>query len=279
MSEKKRLGRGLAAILSESRTPEDKPSVIEIALDLISPNSQQPRQRFDRAKLQDLAQSIQENGVVQPIIVRTIPNGYEIVVGERRWRAAQMAGLKNIPVIIRDVSDSDLLATALIENVQRDDLNPLEIASAFDKLITDAGLSHAQVASRVAMDRSTVTNYLRLLALPDSIKRDLLEDSLSMGHARALLAVKNPKAQRDIADAIIKRGLSVRQVETAVKRISSPPKRKDTLPANVASVQEDLSSLLGTKVTITINRGGGGKLLIDYYSSDDLERLITILRG
>ncbi len=280
MKQEKRLGRGLEAILGESGREATRSGVVEIALDLLTPNSLQPRQRFDKEKLAHLAESIKARGVVQPIVVRRTDNGYEIVVGERRWRAAQMAGLSSIPAIVKDLSRSDILATALVENIQRADLNALEIASAFEKLLNEARLSHAQIARMVGMNRSSVTNYLRLLSLPESIKSDLLDRKLSMGHARALLAVSDSRKQRALADMIISRGLSVRQAEAMTKRMAErrPSREREQLP-EVAALEEQLCALLGTKVVIRTGKKGNGKILIEYYSGDDLDRLLSILKG
>jgi len=254
--------------------------IVEIDLDLLSPNKAQPRLRFDKDKLAQLAQSIESKGLVQPILVRRTNAGYEIVVGERRWRAAQMAGLSRIPAIVKDFSSSDLLATALIENIQRADLNPLEVATAFDKLLKEAGLSHAQIAKQVGMNRSSVTNYLRLLALPDSIKGDLLDEKVSMGHARALLPLNDAAKQRALADLVIAKGLSVRRTEElARKMIEERPKATEPQSSEIVAIQDQLCALLGTKVSIKSGKRGAGKIVIEYYSDDDLDRLLSILKA
>jgi len=267
--------------LGESSNPgEAQPTVIEIDLDLITPNKQQPRQRFDGDELSTLAQSIRQSGVIQPILLRRMADGYEIIVGERRWRAAQSAGLARIPAIVRDLSDSQMLSTALIENVQRADLNSLEIAIAYERLVTDAGLSHAQVAKFVGVTRSSVTNYLRLLSLPESIKSDLLDEKLSMGHARALLALDSARKQRALADMIIARDLSVRQTEKLVRNMTTPTPVAPPKPTpELDAIRDELRGLLGTKVAITGTRKGAGRIQIEYYSHQDLERLLLILRG
>lgn len=269
----------MEAILGESARETARPSVVDIDLGLLSPNKAQPRLRFDKEKLEQLALSIKSKGIVQPIIVRRADAGYEIVVGERRWRAAQMAGLSSIPAIVKDFSSSDSLATALIENIQRADLNPLELASAFDRLLKDAGLSHAEIATQVGMNRSSVTNYLRLLALPESIKKDLLDEKISMGHARALLSVNNAMKQRALADLVIARGLSVRRTEEMARKLTSEVhKAPEQRPTELLELQDQLCALLGTKVSIR-NGKRGGRIVIDYYSDDDLERLLSILRA
>ncbi len=280
MKEKKRLGRGLEAILGESAKGATRPSVVDIDLDLLSPNRAQPRLRFDRESLAQLAQSIKSKGLVQPILVRRTDAGYEIVVGERRWRAAQMAGLSSIQAIVKELSSSDLLATALIENIQRSDLNPLEIGAAFENLLKDAELSHAQIAKQVGMSRSSVTNHLRLLALPKSIKENLLNEKLSMGHARALLSLDTASKQRALADLIIAKGLSVRRAEELARRLIEPTQKPSkTESSELLALQDQLCALFGTKVIIKGGRRGAGKILIEYYSDDDLDRLLSLLKG
>ena len=280
MKEKKRLGRGLEAILGESAKGAARPSVVDIDLDLLSPNRAQPRLRFDKEGLAQLAQSIKSKGLVQPILVRRTDAGYEIVVGERRWRAAQMAGLSSIPAIVKEFSSSDLLATALVENIQRSDLNPLEIGAAFDKLLKEAGLSHAQVAKQVGMSRSSVTNHLRLLALPESIKENLLDGRLSMGHARALLSLDTASKQRVLADQIIAKGLSVRRAEEMARRLMEQTQKPSKTESNeLLALQDQLCALFGTKVIIKGGKRGAGKILIEYYSDDDLDRLLSLLKG
>ena len=279
MKEKKRLGRGLEAILGESAKEAARPSVVDIDLDLLSPNRAQPRLRFDKEKLAQLAQSIKSKGLVQPILVRRTDGGYEIVVGERRWRAAQMAGLSSIPAIVKDFSGSDLLATTLIENIQRADLNALEVATAFDKLHEEAGLSHAQIAKQVGMNRSSVTNYLRLLALPESIKGDLLDEKVSMGHARVLLSLSDVAKQRALADLVIAKGLSVRRTEEIARKMERTPKAPEPQPSELVALQDQLCALLGTKVSIRSGKRGTGKIVIEYYSDDDLDRLLSILKA
>lgn len=279
MKEKNRLGRGLGVILGESAREEKHLSVVDLELDLLSPNRFQPRRNFDRGRLHELAESIKSSGVVQPILVRRIGKGYEIVTGERRWRAAQMAGLPRIPAIVKDLADSELLATALVENVQRDDLNPLEIAMAFSRLKKDVGLSQAEIAERVGIDRASVSNHLRLLTLPESIKRDLSSDSLTMGHAKLLLTVSSPRVQRELADLIIKKGLSVRHTESIIRNLNAPKKPKfRPRTSEMVVIQDQLCFMLGTKVTIARHRKGGGKIQIEYYSDEDLDRIFSLLK-
>src|SRR5918992_2317624 len=216
---RKVLGRGLSALLSET-TSQVSEDLKEIDIDLIEPNNLQPRTRFDEAQLEELAQSIKANGIVQPILVRRIGGErYQIVVGERRWRAAQRAGLQKVPAVIREIPDDRMLELALIENIQRQELNAIEEAHAYKRLIETFGLTQEVVAQRVGRDRTFVTNYLRLLRLPEDIQRLVEEEKLTMGHARALLGVDEPEIPRKMAKEVSEKGLSVRQIERAIKRI------------------------------------------------------------
>src|SRR5918997_1072621 len=216
---RKVLGRGLSALLSET-TPQVSEDLKEIDIDLIEPNNLQPRTRFDEAQLEELAQSIKSNGIVQPILVRRVGGErYQLVAGERRWRAAQRAGLQKVPAVIREVPDDRMLELALIENIQRQELNAIEEAHAYKRLIETLGLTQEVVAQRVGRDRSFVTNHLRLLRLPEDIQRLVEEEKISMGHARALLGIDDINKQRELALAIVEHGLSVRETERAIKRI------------------------------------------------------------
>src|SRR3954468_2864072 len=216
---RKALGRGLSALLSEPPKATSSEDFIEIDLDLIEPNPSQPRLRFDEAHLKELAQSITANGIVQPLLVRRIGNRYQLVAGERRWRAAQLAGIQKVPAVVRDIPDERLLELALIENIQRQELNPIEEALAYKRLIDSLGLTQEAVAQRVGRDRSFITNYLRLLRLPDDIQRMVEEENLTTGHARALLGVDDPDIQRRVAHNVIEHGLSVRDTERAMRRV------------------------------------------------------------
>src|SRR5688500_12647497 len=225
------LGRGLSALLGDDR--EAAPAGNEIDIDLIRPNPEQPRTRFAAGALEELAQSIAANGVVQPIVLRRSGTGYEIVAGERRWRAAQLAGLRKIPAAIKEVSDDKLLELALIENIQREELNPIEEASAYRKLIDTVGLTQEAIAASVGKDRTLIATSLRLLKLPDDIRRLIEEGKLSAGHGRALLLTDDISLQRRVARSIIEKSLSVRETERAIKS-ASQPRRRSILRADVA---------------------------------------------
>ena len=287
MTKKFALGRGLSALV-----PEDENGSIEelreIDIDLIEPNKDQPRTRFDNEKLEELTQSIKENGIIQPIIIRR--NSYqrfEIVAGERRWRAAQKAGLKKIPAVVREVSDEKLLELALIENIQRHELNSMEEARAYQKLIKTLGLTQEMVASRVGKDRVLVANYLRMLRLPEDIQKLVEEDKITVGHARALLGVDDPSVQRRVARSIMEMSLSVRETERTIKRIAAgesvektvlKERRGKTVDANVRAAEEKLRRRFGTKVKIAPDgRGTGGKIEFEYYSEADLDRIFQLL--
>ncbi|MDQ3665556.1 MAG: ParB/RepB/Spo0J family partition protein [Acidobacteriota bacterium] len=276
------LGRGLEALLSADQTGSTvEPD--EIQIDRIEPGSMQPRTRFDEARLEELAKSIRSNGVVQPLLVRRKGNHYELIAGERRWRAAQLAGLTHVPVVVRSVPDDKVLELALIENIQREDLNPIEEAHAYKKLIDSIGLTQETLAERVGRDRSYITNYLRLLRLPPDIQRLIEEGKLSTGHARTLLATSDSDTQRRIAKRIIERGLSVRETERLVRELdgsrskprAAKPKRNDP---NMRAAESKLRRHLGTQVRITQNQNGeSGRVEIEYYNSADLERLFRLL--
>jgi ParB family chromosome partitioning protein len=276
MAEKRpALGRGLSALIPDAviAPVAERPS--EVDLDRLRPNRFQPRTGLDDARLDELARSIRANGVIQPIVVRRAGDGYEIVAGERRWRAAQRAGLLRVPVIVRDVPDDKLLQVALIENIQRDDLNALEEARAYKRLADEFRLTQDAIAEAVGKDRSSVANYLRLLRLPEEVLNDLAAGSLSMGHARALLSLADAGAQRQAAREVVTRGLSVRDTELLVKRIESPPKaRKAPAPndANTRAAEERMRFVLGTRVQI-VRKGKAGRIEIDFASEEELNRI------
>ena len=282
------LGRGLSALLGEN-TVEDSASVpsSDIDIHLIRPNPEQPRMRFSETALEELAQSIRANGVVQPIVVRKNGGGYEIVAGERRWRAAQRAGLHKIPAAIKEVSDEKLLELALIENIQRQELNPIEEASAYRKLIESLGLTQESVAERVGKERSLIATALRLLKLPQDIQKLIEEEKLTAGHGRALLLVDEPAAQRRIARLAIEKNLSVRETEKTARQAASPQRqtidreRVSIKPdANVVAAETKLRRQFGTSVSIKKNgKGTGGKIEIAYYSDAELNRIYEMLLG
>ncbi len=280
---RKPLGRGLGALLSADQSAPDDP--LEIDIDLIDPGSMQPRVQFDEAKLLELAKSISSNGVVQPLLVRRRGSRYELIAGERRWRAARVAGLSRVPAVVRDVPDAQVLELALIENIQREDLNAIEEAQAYKKLIETIGLTQETLAERVGRDRSYITNYLRLLRLPNDIQLLVQEGKLSTGHARTLLGTDDVDSQRRLARKIIERGLSVRDTEKAVRELSETgdPKTRQARNAqwsdpNVQAAESRLRRHFGTKVKIIQNPANqGGKIEIEFHGVDDLERLYRLL--
>jgi ParB family chromosome partitioning protein len=277
---KKALGKGLKAFLPEEYGILKEERFAELETEMLRPNPLQPRKRFDPTAINELAQSIKETGVLQPIIVVPDKDHYRIIVGERRWRAAQKIGLKTLPAIIRTMGTEQQLEAALIENLQREDLNPLEIAAAYKKMTQDLHLTQEQVAEKVGKDRASVANYIRLLKLPPQIQDMISEGKLSMGHARALLSLSDLKQQSAMALLIVKKDLSVRTAETLVKKQiqdPAPPQEADRDP-NLLALQEEFIHLLGTKVSIsgTSNRG---IVKIHYYSANELDRIYDKIKG
>jgi len=274
------LGKGLSALLSDISPQGDE--FLEIDIDLIDPNPEQPRQEFNEFKLNELAQSIKFNGLVQPILLRRSPNGrYQIVAGERRWRASQRAGLKQVSAIIRNIPDSKMLELALVENIQRQELNPIEEAQAYQRLIRGLGLTQEEVSQRVGKERSSISNYLRLLRLSKSIQKMLENEQLSMGHARTLLSLDSEELQTKIAEEIIQRKLSVRETEQVVKRIISGSQDKDNSTpikndANIRAAELKIKRLLGTQVKIKLSQNGG-KIEIEFSSLTELDRIYSII--
>jgi ParB family transcriptional regulator, chromosome partitioning protein len=278
---RKALGRGLGALLSSDRTIDLGSEPSEVDLDSIVPGPMQPRTHFDEASLESLAESIRSHGIVQPLLVRRRENDYELIAGERRWRAAKLAGLARVPVVVKEVPDQSLLEIALIENIQRENLNPIEEAQAYKKLIETVGLTQEALASRVGRDRSYITNYLRLLRLPDDLQQLVIEGRLSTGHARTLLGLSHVDLQRRIARQIIDSGLSVRATEQLVhKAIEEKPKlpaSAQTEDPNVRAAETKLRRALGTQVKIHLSGEGKGKIEISFFNSQDLDRLYNLL--
>lgn len=271
------LGRGLSALIPDA-PPRDTP--LEVDLDLLVPNARQPRLSFDEGRLEELATSIRTNGVIQPILVRRRGRQFEIVAGERRWRAAQRAGLLRVPVVVRDVPDNKLLEVALIENIQRENLNPIDEAEAYRKLTEEMRLTQEQVAASVGKDRASIANYLRLLKLPATVQAQVAAESLSMGHARALLGLENSSQIEDTARTVAAKGLSVRDTEALVRRLNQPPR---AMPAaqpppdiHTRQAEERLRLALGTRVRI-VRKGAGGRIEVDFVSEDELQRLFEQL--
>jgi len=257
----------------------------DVDIDLIQPSKQQPRTRFSEERLAELAQSIQNNGVIQPILLRSKGAGFELIAGERRWLAAKKAGLTRIPAIVREIPDDRVLELALVENIQRQELNPIEEANAYMRLLETLGIRQEDLAQRLGKDRSSVTNYLRLLKLPPDLQLLVEEEKLSMGHARCLLGLETADSQRNLARKIIERRMSVREVERAIQRTRNPdggarkaavPKRIDP---NLKAAEDRLRRRYGTQVKIISSAKQGGKIELEYYDENDLDRVYTIMMG
>jgi ParB family chromosome partitioning protein len=288
MSKRGGLGRGLSALIPGApEAGEVSTGLLEVPANAISPNPKQPRSRFDDETLKELAASIREVGILQPIVVRRTGQGYEVVTGERRLRAAKLAGLATVPVVLRDSDDSDLLREALIENIHREDLNPIELGEAFRQLLDELGLKQEELADRVGVSRSHIANTIRLLALPFDVQQLLTDEKISAGHARALLALGDQDAITSLSLRIAAEDLSVRETEEIVRRfIEAPtepsPKKKaaSSEPAdpNLAEVEEILSEQLATRVVIRMGRRRG-QVLIDFGSADDLDRIVSEIVG
>ena len=278
---RKALGRGLGALLSSDTTVDLGSEPTEVDVDAIVPGPMQPRTHFDEGALEGLADSIRAQGIIQPLLVRRVADRYELIAGERRWRAAKLAGLSKVPVVIKDVPDKDLLEIALIENIQRENLNPIEEAQAYQRLIETVGLTQESLAVRIGRDRSYITNYLRLLKLPDDLQKLVVEGRLSTGHARAILGVPEVDQQRKLARQIIDGGLSVRATEHLVRKAvdgNAPPKAASAADPNIRAAETKLRRALGTQVRIVQLRGEGqGKVEISFFSNQDLDRIYNLL--
>jgi len=277
---KKGLGKGLGALISSANEESQSSGVIELKINEIEPNVGQPRKKFDDEKLMQLSESIKEHGIVQPIIVRKEDNVYKIVAGERRWRAARLAGLTTVPVIIKELSNRQVMEMALIENIQREDLNPIEEAEAYERLLNEYKMTQEELSKSIGKNRSTIANIIRLLALCDKVKEHLINGEISSGHARALLSLDNEELQEKVCSEIIEKSLSVRETENLVKRIQ----KKDTAvkkvkveDENIQKIEDDLKKILGTKVKL-FNKNKKGKIMIEYYSNDELERILEIFK-
>ena len=279
---RKALGRGLGALLSSDRTIDLGSEPTEVELDSIVPGAMQPRTHFDEASLESLAESIRSHGIVQPLVVRRRGDSYELIAGERRWRAARLAGLSKVPVVVKEVPDDSLLEIALIENIQREDLNPIEEAQAYKKLIETVGLTQEALATRVGRDRSYITNYLRLLRLPDDLQQLVIEGRLSTGHARTLLALSHVDLQRRMARKVIDEGLSVRATELLVQKSTDEKPAKKSAASqvddpNIRAAETKLRRALGTQVKITQAADGKGKIEISFFDTRDLDRVYNLL--
>jgi ParB family chromosome partitioning protein len=277
---KKALGKGLDAFIPEEFGIIKEERYAELDVELLKPNPLQPRMKFDDQAMDELAQSIRETGIVQPVLVVPDDGQYKIIVGERRWRAAQKAGLKKIPVMIRNMAPDKQLEISIIENIHREDLNPMEIAVAYQRMSSEWNYTQQDIAEKVGKDRTSVTNYLRLLKLPQEIRDSLVEENLSMGHARALLALEEPEVQLAAFRQIIEKGLSVRNTEKLVNRMKErPPRAQRSLEdPDLHALKEELLKMLGTKVVISGDRNKGA-LKIFYFSMDDLNRIFARIKG
>jgi ParB family transcriptional regulator, chromosome partitioning protein len=270
------LGRGLSALIPDAPAAPDR--TFDVDIDLIRPNRFQPRTAMDDGRLEDLARSIRANGVIQPIVVRRAGDGYELVAGERRWRASQRAGLLKIPVVVRDIPEDKLLAVALIENIQREDLNPIEEAHAYRRLADEFNLTQEQIAESVGKDRSSIANYVRLLKLPNEVRESVASGGLSMGHARALAGITDEAALLRVARDVIAKQLSVRETEALVRKESAPPAGKEEPARDVhtRAAEEQLRFAMGTRVRI-VRKGKRGRIEIDFTSEDELQRIYEVL--
>ena len=299
MALKRGLGKGLDSLIptnvmmesevkhttvsTASSAEEGKDGTLMVKLSKVEPNREQPRKNFDEDSLQELAESLKQFGMLQPILVQNRGDYYEIIAGERRWRAAKIAGLKEVPVIVRELTDQEIVEISLIENIQREDLNPIEEAQAYKRLLTEFHLKQDEVAERVSKSRTAVTNSMRLLKLCDEVQKMVVDDMISTGHARALISIEDPEEQYLIAQKIFDEKLSVREVEKLVKDLHKPPKpRKEenkTLQAIYQEISERLKQSLSTKVSVSAKQNGAGKIEIEFYNHEDLERLLERITG
>lgn len=274
------LGRGLSALIPDApaTTAQALERSLDVDTDLLRPNKFQPRTHIDETRIDELSRSIKSSGIIQPIVVRRVGSGYEIVAGERRWRAAQRAGLLKVPVVVRDIPEDKLLEVALIENIQREDLNPIEEAHAYRRLADDFHLTQEQIADAVGKDRSSVANFLRLLKLPLEVRANVGSGSLSMGHARALLGIADQAALLRIAREVVAKSLSVRETEAIVKKAAQPApvKPEPDTDVHTRAAEERLRFSLGTRAKI-VRKGKGGRIEIDFASEDELQRLFEYL--
>jgi len=276
--QKQALGKGLGALIPDLSTLDDKErkalGIHDLELDKIVPNEFQPRKTFQDESLKELAASIKEHGVIQPIIVHRIGANYGLIAGERRWRASKLAGLKTIPALVKDATKRELIEQALIENIQREDLNPLEAAEAYKRLQDEFKLTQEDLAKRVGKERSTVTNFLRVLGLPKEIKQHLATGAITMGHAKALLSLDRVRDQSQAAASIVKNGLSVREAEALAGKLKNPVKEKKARQSHeLKAVEDKLKKSLGTKVSLSA-KARGGRIVIEYYSAEELDRIL-----
>lgn len=279
MNNKKGLGKGLGALLTDNNS-NDESSVKELKINEIEPNNNQPRKKFDDEKLKTLSESIMQHGIVQPIIVRKDGNIYRIVAGERRWRAARLAGLKTVPVVIKELTNKQVMEIALIENIQREDLNPIEEAEAFDRLLNEYNMTQEELSNSIGKSRSAIANTIRLLGLNEKVKEHLINGEITSGHARALLSINEEDLQIEVCKEVIEKNLSVRETESLVKKnLKEKNKvkiRRENRNEEIIKIEEDLKNIFGTKVKL-LDKNNKGKILIEYYSNDDLERILEVI--
>ena len=296
MAPRKGLGKGIDSLIpnmvgdtktkekpekSEKKSAETEGPETMVKITMVEPNREQPRKNFDEDALQELADSIKQFGLLQPILVQDRKDHYEIIAGERRWRASRMAGLKEVPVIIRNYTEQEIVEISLIENIQREDLNPIEEAQAYKRLLTEFNLKQDEVAERVSKSRAAVTNSVRLLKLSEEVQQMVIDEMITTGHARALLAIEDAEEQYNVAQKIFDEKLSVRDVEKLVKNLHKPAKTKkvddETMLLIYKDIEEKLKRVLSTKVTVTGKGDGAGKIEIEFYNNDDLDRLIDLM--
>lgn len=278
--KKPALGKGLGALIPDIDISTSEDAVMNIDINEIEPNNEQPRKKFDEEKMQQLANSIKEHGIVQPVIVKREGEFYKLIAGERRWRAARMAGIKSIPAIMREFTDREIMEISLIENIQREDLNPIEEGIAYKKLIDEFGMTQEEISEKIGKSRSAVANILRLINLDERVKNYVIDGILSEGHGRSIIGISSNDLQYEIAKKIIDENLNVRQTEKLVKAVLNGKKKKRTTKTElfVTDVEERLKSVLGTKVNVSFGRKKG-KIEIEYYSYDDLERIMDLLQA
>lgn len=295
MAKSRGLGKGLDSLIpvgsTEGKTKiginsapatEEKPDKM-VKITMVEPNRDQPRHKFDEAALNELADSIKQYGIISPIIVQDRKDHYEIIAGERRWRAAKIAGLKEIPVIIKNFTEQEIVEISLIENIQRENLNPIEEALAYKRLLTEFNLKQEEVAERVSKSRTAVTNSMRLLKLADEVQQMIIDEKITTGHARALITIEDTEKQIEIAKKVVDEKLSVRDIEKLVKDLNKPKKEKKAAKQIenefiYQDIEEKLKQSFGTKVSVTAKEDGSGKIEIDFYSSDDLDRILDLLK-
>lgn len=287
MAKSRGLGKGLKALIPDesfmsidnSDTENAEKLVFFLQINKIRPNADQPRKKFNREKLEELAASIKEHGILQPLVVRPENNGYTIIAGERRWRAATMAGLKEVPVIVKDLPAKDVMELALIENVQREDLNAIEEAEAYGALMEHFNLTQGEIGIRIGKSRAAITNTMRLLNLPDKVRQEVLDNNISSGHARALLSLEDQRQMEALCEEIIDKKLSVRETEKKVKLLKNPPKEEKAKPEKnpyITAVEDGLKQKFATKVKIS-GKKDKGKIELEYYSTEDLNRILDLL--